>query len=261
MNPWLLLGYGWAAMAVAMALLWIIAWRTRNASGVDIAWSLGVGALAIVYAVLAPDGDPLRRLIVAAMAWLWALRLGWHIARRLLGGGEDGRYRRLREKWKARANPYFFVFFQLQALWAVVFAVPMLVAARNPAPAPGWLDWLAIAIWLVAMAGEWLADHQLSRFKADPARFGEVCERGLWRYSRHPNYFFEWLHWWAFVCLGILAPYGWITLLGPALMLLFLLKITGVPAAEARSLAHHGAAYRDYQRRTNTFFPGPTDNP
>ncbi|MGH8274366.1 MAG: DUF1295 domain-containing protein [Gammaproteobacteria bacterium] len=261
MNPWALLGYGWAAMAIVMAVLWAVQYKTRNATSVDLAWSLGVGALAVAYAVLAVGGDPVRRLIVAAMAWLWALRLAWHLALRLVAGGEDGRYRALREKWGAKGQLYFFGFYQLQALWAVIFAVPMLIAARNPEPAPGWLDWLAIAIWLVAAGGEFIADRELRRFKADPEHEGVVCQRGLWRYSRHPNYFFEWLHWWAYVCLGILGPYGWITLLGPVVMFVFLLKVTGIPPAEARSLAHHGEAYRDYQNRTNKFFPGPRKQP
>ena len=109
----------------------------------------------------------------------------------------------------------------------------------------------------VSVFGEALADKQLSDFKKDPKNKGLVCKSGLWRYSRHPNYFFEWVHWWTYVAAGILAPGGWMTLIGPALMLLFILKFSGIPATESRSLINRGEAYRQYQRETNAFFPGP----
>ncbi|HEX7047482.1 MAG TPA: DUF1295 domain-containing protein [Gammaproteobacteria bacterium] len=256
MSPWLLLGGGWAAMAIVMAVMWIVQWRTRNAGIVDVAWAAGVGLLGVIFAAFG-DGDPSRRLIVALLAGLWGLRLTVHLARRVAREPEDGRYQDLRERFADNAPAWFFGFFQVQALWAVMFATPMLIAANNPLPAPGVFDWLAIAIWLVAIGGESLADRQLKRFKADPANRGHVCQQGLWRYSRHPNYFFEWLHWFAYVCLGILGPYGWITLLGPAVMVFFLLKVTGIPPTEARAIATRGDEYREYQRSTNAFFPGP----
>ena len=257
MSAWTMLGYGWVVMAVLMLGLWWVQWRTRNAGIVDVAWAAGVGLLGVLFAVASVDGDPARRLIIAAMAGLWGLRLAGHLARRVRAEAEDGRYRALRESWGARTQPYMFIFFQIQALWAVMFAVPMLVAARNPLPGPTWLDLLGVAVWLVAIGGELLADRQLRRFKADPANRGGVCQVGLWRYSRHPNYFFEWVHWWAYVCLGLPGPYGWITLLGPVVMLVFLLKITGVPPTEARALASRGDAYRRYQQTTSAFFPWP----
>lgn len=138
-----------------------------------------------------------------------------------------------------------------------MFSLPILIAARNPAPGPAWYDWLGVAIWVLALGGESLADRQLARFRRDPANRGGVCQQGLWRYSRHPNYFFEWLHWWAYVAMGLAGPFGWVTLAGPAVMLFFLLKVTGVPPTEARALESRGEAYRAYQRTTNAFFPGP----
>jgi steroid 5-alpha reductase family enzyme len=138
----------------------------------------------------------------------------------------------------------------------VLFAIPMLVAARNPAPPAIW-DALGVAIWLLAVAGESLADRQLSRFRRDPARRGQVCQLGLWRYSRHPNYFFEWLHWWSYVCLAVGAPWGWAAIVGPLAMLYFLLFVTGVKPTEAQALLTRGAAYREYQRTTSAFIPWP----
>jgi steroid 5-alpha reductase family enzyme len=179
------------------------------------------------------------------------------LLRRVLSESEDGRYAMLREQWGERTQPYLFIFFQVQAFWAVLFALPMLVAAYNDAPAPAWYDFLGVAIWLIAVGGEALADAQLNRFRRDPATKGQVCTNGLWRYSRHPNYFFEWVHWWAYVAMGFAGPWGWLTLGGPAVMLLFLTKITGIPPTEKRAVQSRGDAYRRYQQTTSAFFPWP----
>jgi len=256
LSAWSLLGLGWALMALIMAGLWGVQWRTRNAGFVDVCWALGVGVLGVGFALAATDGDAVRRALIAACAGLWGLRLGGYLLARVASEAEDGRYRALREQWGRRTQPYLFIFFQVQALWAVIFAAPMLIAARNPV-ALNALDALAVAIWAVALGGERLADRQLARFRRRAGSAGQVCTEGLWRYTRHPNYFFEWLHWWAYVAFGILAPWGWLTLLGPAVMLLFLLKVTGIPPTEAHALASRGEAYRAYQRTTNKFFPGP----
>ena len=115
--------------------------------------------------------------------------------------------------------------------------------------------WLGLALGLLAIGGETLADRQLERFRLNPANRGKVCREGLWYYSRHPNYFFEWLYWWAFVLMGIGTSYGWWTLLGPLFMLLFLFKLTGIPYTEKQALASRGEAYRAYQKSTPMFFP------
>src|ERR1700761_3046303 len=139
-----------------------------------------------------------------------------------------------------------FFFFQIQAVGSVLFAVPMLIAARSRAPL-GVLDFLGVAIWLIAIGGEATADRQLAAFRRDEANRGAVCQRGLWHYSRHPNYFFEWLHWWAYVALAANAPLGWLTLIGPLAMLYFILFVTGIPPTEAQSLKSRGEKYREYQ--------------
>jgi steroid 5-alpha reductase family enzyme len=149
-----------------------------------------------------------------------------------------------------------FWFFQSQAVACAVFAVPLLLALLNERPL-GWLDALAVVIWLAAVTGETLADRQLARFRHDQRNRGRVCRSGLWAWSRHPNYFFEWLHWWSYVCLAWGAPWGWLAVIGPAVMLYLLLRLTGIPPTEAQAVRSRGEAYREYQRTTSAFIPWP----
>lgn len=256
MNPWLLLLLGWLGMALVMIGVWLVQRRLGDAGWVDFAWAAGVGGLSVLFAVFS-SGAPPRRVLVGVLAGLWGLRLSFYLIRRLFRLPEDGRYVKLRQQWGDQAQRNLFLFFQVQAFWAVLFAVPMLVASQNDAPELGLLDALGVVVWLIAVIGETIADRQLANFRQNPANRGQVCRAGLWYYSRHPNYFFEWVHWWAYVAIGISGPHGWLTLFGPALMLFFLLKVTGIPPTEAHALASRGDAYRDYQRTTSVFFPWP----
>lgn len=241
---------GWAALAALMAVLWLRQLRTANATSVDAAWSAGMGILAVTFALLA-DGDPQRRLLVGTLAALWAARLAWHlISDRVLGRPEDGRYRAMREQWGHRAPLYFFMFYQGQAIVATLFSVPILAAMQG-----GALDaWAAAGalVWLIAVLGETTADRQLSRFRAKPENRGRTCREGWWRTSRHPNYFFEWTHWFSYVLIGHAA---WPTWIGPAVMLLFLFRLTGIPFTEQQAIKSRGDDYRAYQRETSVFFP------
>jgi len=247
---------GWATMIVLMAQLWLVQRYLGKAGLVDVLWAAGVGILGVLFA-LAANGYPPRRILIGALAGAWSFRLSSYLLRRVLRMAEDGRYEELKRKWGPRAQTWLFAFFQVQALWAVLFAAPMLIAATNQAEPLGWPDALAVLIWIAAVFGEQQADRQLAAFRNEPANAGKVCRQGLWRYSRHPNYFFEWLHWWTYVLFGWNAPYGWLTLMGPALMLLFLFKVTGIPPTEANALRSRGDAYREYQRTTSAFFPWP----
>jgi steroid 5-alpha reductase family enzyme len=248
-------GLGWAASAAVMAGLWL-AWRVRgNAGIVDVAWSLATAALGVTFA-LAGDGDARRRWIVAALVAVWGTRLGVHLWARVAREAEDGRYQQLRQAWGDAAARNLFVFFQVQALWAVLFALPMLAAAANPAPVGAW-DVVGVVIWTLALAGESIADRQLAAFKADPANRGRVCRQGLWFYSRHPNYFFEWIHWWAYVALAAGSPLWWLPPIGVAAMGWFITHVTGIPPTEAQALRSRGEAYRAYQRTTSAFVPWP----
>jgi steroid 5-alpha reductase family enzyme len=249
------LGLGLAVMVVVMAVLWLLQRRTGNAGVVDVGWSAGVGVVGALAAILGTGWAP-RRLLAGTMIALWSLRLAVYIVRRAAGAPEDGRYSRLREAWGEGFQWRAFVLFQAQAVLAALFALPVWVVAADARPGLGTRGLAAAAIWLIAVAGESLADRQLARFRGDAAKGGRTCTVGLWRYSRHPNYFFEWVHWWAYVVLGIGAPLGALTLVGPVLMLLFLLKVTGIPATEAHALLTR-ADYAEYRRTTSAFFPWP----
>lgn len=253
-DPLLVIALIAVVMAAVMAGLWAIQRRTGDAGIVDAGWSAGVGAAGLAVAITG-SGDPGRRILLGVMIAVWSARLAIYILRdRLLHGTEDGRYRKLRAYWGDRAQPWLFVFFQAQALLVAILAIPLLPAAWNPRPL-GWPEALAAALWVIAVAGESLADAQLAAFRANPTNRGRTCRAGLWRYSRHPNYFFEWLHWWAYVPLAWGAHLPWLALLGPALMIFFLYRVTGIPYTEAQALESRGDDYRDYQRTTSAFVP------
>jgi steroid 5-alpha reductase family enzyme len=238
-----------------MLVLWAVQRRGGDAAVADLGWTLGVGGLALVHAVGEAGYAP-RRWLVGAMGGLWALRLALHLLRdRLRRPGEDGRYRALRQRWGNRAQGYFLLLFLAQVPLALFFSLPFLVLTRNPATGFAPAEWAGLALWLLALAGETLADRQLALFRADPARRVQVCEVGLWRYSRHPNYFCEWLLWCAYALMATAAPQGAVALTAPLAMLFLLYRGTGIPHAEAQALRRRGEAYVRYQRRTNTFFP------
>lgn len=252
------------AASVLMVGLWLIQRRTRDAGVVDAGWALSLAASA-VFAGFTGTGQIGPRVLIAAMGAIWGLRLGWHIlSDRVFKGGEDGRYAMWREKLGPRVNRVFFLFFQAQAFFVAFLCVPFLLASGTDSrgPLPGGLGIVhicAAALFLLAKCGEAVADHQLKRFKASPMSKGKTCRSGLWRYSRHPNYFCEWLIWvsFALVATGPFADAGmrWLAWLAPAFMLLLILKVTGIPPTEARSIASRGDDYRRYQKETSAFFP------
>jgi steroid 5-alpha reductase family enzyme len=210
--------------------------------------------LAVTYAAMG-SGYVGRRWFAAAMAAIWGVRLGTHLLFRILGQPEEGRYQELRRQWKQNLALKFLVFFEFQALLDVLLSLPFLLAALNLRPSFSPLEYAGAALWLLALVGEAVADAQLAVFKRDPAARGKVCERGLWNYSRHPNYFFEWLVWVAWAVFALASPYGWIALVCPLLMFYFLFKVTGIPATESQSLRSKGEAYRRYQQTTSAFVP------
>jgi len=255
MSPWWYLLWTWVAAAVVMAAAWLYCRAKENAGYVDAVWAYAIGVSALLGAAFLP-GEGVRRFGVALLAAVWAFRLGTHLFKRIHGHEEDGRYKAMREYFCERAGLAFFVFFQMQALFVVIFVGPVVAAMSRPGPVD-WRDAVGLVIWGVALIGEVVADKQLAAFKRDPDADGPVCKRGLWRYSRHPNYFFEWLHWFAYLAIGasLARPIGWLALAGPAVMLLFLVFVTGIPYTEKRALASKGDAYRRYQRETSAFIP------
>lgn len=239
--------------AVMMIAGWWWQWRRQNIGIVDVLWALGVGGAALLIAWRG-EGAATPRILLALMGGLWGLRLAWHLWRRVRHEPEDGRYRHLRAHWQG-GQGRIFAFFLLQAGLVVLFALPFVAVAGNPRE--GFSGWslAAVLVWLGSVAGEAIADQQLARFRADPANRGKTCRSGLWRYSRHPNYFFEWLHWSSYVLLAVGSPRWWLALSGPLLMYVFVRWLSGIPHTEKQALRTRGDDYRHYQRVTPMLFP------
>lgn len=254
MIPFLLVGY--LACALLMLMLWLWQRRSRRAEIIDLGWVLGLTGL-IAWAALRQSPVHPRQWLVAALFVFWGARLGRHLWMRYLQTPhEDPRYAFLRETRHSSAAHEFFWLFQFEAVLIPLLAWPVfLIASRSSTGLDGW-DLAGTSIWLVGMIGEAIADHQLHRFKKK-ASSKEVCQDGLWRFSRHPNYFFEWLIWVSLAVLAWPSQWGWIGIIAPLMMWVFLRWITGVPIAEAQSLRSRGEAYRAYQRTTSPFFPLP----
>ncbi len=248
------IGVGWAILAVFMAALWCVHLALRNAAVVDAGWAAGLPILAVLFAWRSPAGGAAPWLL-AAMVTLWGGRLaGFLLIARVVGHPEEGRYQELRRRWRTHLGAKFFVFFQAQALLDLVLSLPFLLIDRAGGPISS-LQWTAAALWAVAFVGELTADAQLDRFKSDASNRGRLCDVGLWRYSRHPNYFFEWLIWVAYALFALNAPWGALGVLSPLLILLFLFRVTGIPETEAQALRSRGEAYRRYQQTTSVFVP------
>ncbi|HPQ39215.1 MAG TPA: DUF1295 domain-containing protein [bacterium] len=241
--------------AIWMTLLWIWQVIRRDATIVDVGWSVGMVGAAVYLGIHGP-GDPVRRLVFALLAAVWAARLGGYLffTRVYRHGQEDGRYQRMRAAMGSRAHLGFFAFFHAQTLFITLFSVPLLGPAANPRTFPSPWDLIGILVWIGAMAGEWTADRQLHRFITNPANKGKTCRIGLWNRSRHPNYFFEWLHWFAYIFLAMGSPLIWASLAGPVIMFLFLFFITGIPHTEKQALSHR-ADYAEYMKEVPMFFP------
>jgi steroid 5-alpha reductase family enzyme len=248
------------SMSLIMAVAWRVQWRSGNSGWVDTIWSLGTGATALISVLVTPS-EPWRwrQLLVALLVASWSLRLGLHIATRAHSVTDDPRYRRLIAQWGPRAREEMFWFLQKQAVVSIPLVAAIALAARNPDPSLRLQDIAAIAVLTAALFGEALADWQLRSFKHRHLACKSVCDGGLWRYSRHPNYFFEWIAWLAYPIFAVdvvgYNPYGWLAFSAPIVMYCLLVHVSGVPPLEEHMLRSYGAAFRDYQRRTPTFFP------
>lgn len=248
-------------VAIILVLAMTIAWAIQRLSGksgwIDTIWSLAVGAGGILVCLLG-DGSFERRSLLAVMIAAWSLRLGLHIGSRTRIGGEDPRYQKFIDAWGDKASLRLFVFLQVQAIAAFVLVLAVHLAASNVSSTLRPADIVAALVVIMAIGGEALADSQLSHFRSKPEARTSVCEEGLWRYSRHPNYFFEWLYWCAWPLLAITgSPFTWLSLLAPLQMYWLLVHVSGIPPLEEHMLASRGDAFRALQGRVNAFFPGP----
>jgi steroid 5-alpha reductase family enzyme len=250
-------------MSSVMASAWYVQRRTGNSGWVDATWSFGVGGVAAIAAAwpVGCEWPHWRQLTVAFLAGSWCLRLGAHIAGRTRASTDDPRYRNLMIQWGSDATRRMFWFLQSQAAVGIILALSIVVAARNPNPNPRMQDLIGLVTLLAAIVGEAIADGQLRVFKSDPANRKAVCDVGLWRWSRHPNYFFEWLSWCAYPIIAIDFAgqnlFGWFALAAPVCMYWVLVHVSGIPPLEDHMLRSRGEAFRAYQKRTRAFFPLP----
>ena len=249
------------AVLICCSLMWI-AWsyaiKRDFLSLVDAIWAFGIGLCALLYAFLGVATLE-RKVSGVALCGVWSIRLGTHLGRRLSAHfpKEDLRYQKLKSNWGSRLKLKSFLFFQMQAISQVLLSLPFLFSAFDSAASFHFSEKIGGCLALFGVLGEAKADRQLARFASLQQNKGRVCQAGLWRYSRHPNYFFEWIIWCGFGLWGFSAPGGWLSLVCPLLMLLLLLFVTGVPPAEASSLKSRGAEYERYQATTSKFFPLP----
>lgn len=236
-------------------LIYLLARKLHLMAIVDTIWTAGLGLSALAYHTYA-GVESARSWVVLFIIGFWSFRLSYYLfTDRVFKGHEDPRYKALGDHWGKNASRNFYFLFLIQIPFIALFLYPVSLAMQNDAGLWVWSDTLAVLIAIGAMAGEWMADKQLSDFRSDPANKGGVCRNGLWRYSRHPNYFFEWVHWFCYVAFAWTGPGSWPVLIGPLAMYIFLRFLTGVPHAERSSLKSRGDAYRRYQATTNAFFP------
>jgi len=262
------MSWGWlvvAALAVfclLFGLCRVLAGRINNYGIIDILWSYSF-ALLVLGAAFLEGGWPVRRALIAAMVCVWSVRLGTHVAVRVIHHHpqEDARYGQLRKSWGNQFLTKMTWFFQLQAGSVVFLGIPFFAACLNGVPQLSPFEIAGAIIWLLGVSGEALSDRQLAAFKAHPTNQGKVCDLGLWRYSRHPNYFFEWTVWMGYFVFACGSPWGWLGIVSPACILYFLLSVTGIPMTEEQSLRSKGDAYRRYQARTSAFVPLPRKSP
>ena len=253
---WRLMVFALAIPVVMMAGVWVMARLLNNAGIVDIFWSYGFIPVALACAVLG-GGDVTRSSVLVLMVTIWAARLGTYLWIRVAKHHpeEDGRYATLRQQFPNHTWAMFFGFFEAQGVLIALLSVPFVLVFINAAPGLGGWEYLGTALWLAGMLGESVADAQLNRFRANPANKGKTCRVGLWNFSRHPNYFCEWLVWVGYFFYALGSPGGWIAVYAPALMYFFLTRITGIKATEEHAVRSRGEDYRQYQRTTNAFFP------
>ncbi len=238
-------------------LLWAVSVAVRDTSIVDIFW--GSGFVIVAWATtLATDGSPARSALLVALTTVWGLRLTLHLARRNLGKGEDFRYREMRTRhgdaWPLRS---LWAVFWLQGLLLWIVSLPVQAGQADATPhGLTALDGIGVAVWCLGMFFEAVGDWQLDRFKADPSSAGQVMDRGLWRYTRHPNYFGDCAVWWGLYLVALAAGSAWWTIAGPVVMTVLLVRVSGAGLLE-QSIGSRRPGYADYIRRTSGFIPRP----
>jgi steroid 5-alpha reductase family enzyme len=235
---------------------WFIAAQIRGRNDIaDVAWGLGF-ILAAAVSLVAGGIFTLRGLLISSLVLIWGIRLALHIHKRNSGKGEDPRYRKWREEWgRWFVLRSFLQVFMLQGILLLMVAIPIVFANTEPAAPLGWLDFLGITVWLTGFCFEAVGDLQLLRFIRTPTNKGRLMTTGLWRYTRHPNYFGEVTLWWGIWLMTLALPGGWLTVIGPLTITTLILKVSGIPMLEKPY--EERADFQEYKRRTSAFFPLP----
>ena len=250
-----MLGASFSLVLLLMVSLWIIYLFQRNGGIVDIGWGIGFLICSWAYFLLG-DGDFVKRLVITLMATLWAGRLISHLYLRFRATEEDPRYSDMRKRMGGDStNLLFLMMFIFQGFLVVLISLPFFIVGHGARA--GWThwEWIGIALWAIGVVGESYADAQLAAFVKDPANKGQVCKTGLWRYSRHPNYFFEVVVWIGFYFFALPAEGGAFAIIAPLVVGYLVIKVSGIPLAETQSLQSKGDAYKEYQRTTSAFIP------
>lgn len=234
-----------------MILVWVIAKKINNPSVIDVAWPIGLMLSGLIY--LFSQGINLRLLIISVILIVWGARLASYLyLSRIKKGIVDKRYLMLSQDWKISQSLDYFLNFELQGLFIFIMSIVFMFAASQSRTSLNWIDFIGIALCLIGIIGESISDMQLQTFKKNNT--GKVCNLGFWNYSRHPNYFFDWITWCGFACFALQSSYGWIGLISPLLLFLLMTKVTG-PMTEQGSIDSRGELYLQYQRTTSMFFP------
>ena len=259
MNAAAMLSMGAVAILLLFFLGWAWAVKINNYSLVDAVWAFSIGLTGLFWLTVGSAGS--KQWVAAMLVLIWSARLGIHLSKRIrkLHPTEESRYQKLREHWSGREKSMFFAFFEGQAISVLMLALPFFFIGRDGGGFGTW-EVVGAAVSLLAIFGETLADHQMTAFRNRSGNSGAVCNVGLWRYSRHPNYFFEFLIWVGFYIYACGSQSGWMMVHAPILILFLLLRVTGVPTSEASSLASKGDRYRRYQQTTSVFIPLPPRN-
>jgi steroid 5-alpha reductase family enzyme len=255
MSPGIAFAVGCAAIAIALGIVWLLQLRSHNANLIDPVWSWTLGLFGIFLAACGSAPGELR-VMLAALSGAWAFRLGTHLFIRNHHAPEDKRYARFRTQWGAHAQRNLLLLAELQTVFSALLALPFIVIAWRDDWPPTWAVVAAFVVWVTSVAGEAIADGQLARFRRDPANRGRVNRDGLWRYSRHPNYFFECLHWFSYLLLAIGSAWWWVGLIPPIAMAYLLLKLSGIPMVETQ-MVQERPDYAEYVRTTSAFIPWP----
>lgn len=250
-----------AIALIADLLIFAAAWafcvRIKNFSPVDAFWAFAIGLTSAYHLGSEPVSG--KHAIAAMLIAVWSMRLGLHLAKRIIKHHpeEDSRYMKLREAWGEKTNPLLFLLFLGNAVLVFLLALPFHIIASDPDSTFDAFSIIGTIVTIIGLMGETIADKQKSAFKATNPDPKSVCRKGLWNYSRHPNYFFESVIWIGIFLFAAGSPYGWATIYAPAIITFLLLKVTGIPPTEASALKRKGEAYREYQRTTSAFIPLP----